>query len=83
MEINERIREFVVENCLFGDTSVDLTDDTALLDSGIIDSTGVIEMVFFISETFGLEVPAEDMLPENFNSIARLSAYIEQRIPVG
>ncbi len=81
MEIKERIREFIVENCLFGDTSVDLTDDTALLDTGIIDSTGVIELVLFISENFGLEVPAEDMLPENFNSIARLHAYLEPRIP--
>lgn len=81
MAIKERIHAFIVDNCLFGDTSVALNDDTALLDSGIIDSTGVIELVLFVSEEFGLEVPAEDMLPENFNSISRLANYIEQRVP--
>lgn len=82
MEIKERIREFIVANCLFGDTSYDLTDDTALLDTGIIDSTGVIELVLFVSDEFGLDVPPEDMLPENFNSIALLAGYVQQRVPV-
>ncbi|MEI8306836.1 MAG: acyl carrier protein [Chloroflexales bacterium] len=82
MEIKDRIREFIVANCLFGDTSTELNDDTALLDTGIIDSTGVIELVLFISEEFGLEIPAEDMLPNNFNSINRLSDYVQQRILV-
>ncbi|NTV99696.1 MAG: acyl carrier protein [Oscillochloris sp.] len=81
MEIKERIHAFIVDNCLFGDTSIELNEDTALLDSGIIDSTGVIELVLFVSEEFGIEVPAEDMLPENFNSINRLTNYIEQRVP--
>lgn len=82
VEIKERIREFIVSNCLFGDTSFDLRDDTALLDSGIIDSTGVIELVLFLSEAFGLDVPPEDMLPANFNSLGQLTSYVQQRIPV-
>ena len=80
METKERIREFIVVNCLFGDTSFDLRDDTALLDAGIIDSTGVIELVLFISEAFGLDVPPEDMLPEHFNSIECLTKYVQQRM---
>ncbi|MEI7645400.1 MAG: acyl carrier protein [Chloroflexales bacterium] len=79
MDIKERIHEFIVTNCLFGDTEYDLTDETPLLDSGIIDSTGVIELVLFVSEAFGIEVPAEDMLPENFNSITRLSNYVQMQ----
>lgn len=82
MEIKERVREFIVANCLFGDTNFPLSDDTALLESGIIDSTGVIELVLFISDEFGVEVPPEDMLPENLNSIACLASYIQQRIAV-
>lgn len=83
MEIKNRIRDFIIANCLFGDTSFELSDDTALLDAGIIDSTGVIELVLFVSDEFGLEVPPEDMLPENFNSIARLAGYVQQHLPVG
>lgn len=82
MEIKDRIHEFVVANCLFGDTSYELNDDTALLDTGIIDSTGVIELVLFVSDEFGIDVPPEDMLPEHFNSIARLASYVQQRVPV-
>jgi acyl carrier protein len=82
MEVKERIRAFIVTNCLFGDTSFALSDDTPLLEAGIIDSTGVIELVLFVSEAFGVEVPPEDMLPSNFNSIACLTHYIQQCLMV-
>lgn len=82
MDISERITQFIVDNFLFGDTSITFTPDKALLDSGILDSTGVIELVLFLSDEFGLEVPPEDMLPQYFNTIASLTAYVQQRIPV-
>ncbi len=77
MDIRERIRDFILSNFLIPELKVPLDDDTPLLESGILDSTGVMELVLFVGEEFGIEVPAEDLLPENFDSINVLANYIQ------
>ena len=67
---------------LFGDTTVDLADHVSLIDAGIIDSTGVLELVGFVENTFGLTVADADIVPANFDSIGRLAAYIEAKTSV-
>ena len=56
-----------------------LGDDDSLLDSGIVDSLGILEIVSFLSETFAIEVSDEDLVPENFQSVATLVDFIERR----
>ncbi len=76
MQRTERIREFVRKTFF---VSGPLRDDDSLLDHGIIDSTGVLEVVAFVETEFGVRVLDEEMLPENLDSIANIAAYVERK----
>ena len=74
----EKIRDFVVENFLFGESN-GLKDDTSFLDEGIIDSTGILELVNFCEEEFSISVEDEELVPENLDSINNVVAYLESK----
>lgn len=73
------IRSFIIQNYLFDDADASLPDDASLLNQGIIDSTGVLDLILFAEETFGIEVADEDVTPENFDSISRVAAYVQSK----
>ncbi|MDY7031609.1 MAG: acyl carrier protein [Thermodesulfobacteriota bacterium] len=75
----EKIRDFVVENFLFGESN-GLKDETSFLDEGIIDSTGILELVNFCEEEFSISVEDEELVPENLDSINNVVAYLENKI---
>jgi acyl carrier protein len=77
-EIKTKIREFIVESFLFG-TANGLQDETSFLEEGIIDSTGVLELVTFLEENFKIQVDDEELIPENLDSINNVAAYLEQK----
>jgi len=78
-EIKEKIRAFVVENFLFGEEG-DLKEDTSFLEEGIIDSTGVLELVDFLEEEFEINIDDEELVPENLDSLNNVTAYLERKI---
>ena len=78
-EIKAKIREFIVENFLYGEDN-DLDDDTSFLGEGIIDSTGILELVGFLEETFEIEVDDDELLPENLDSLDNVTAYMERKM---
>lgn len=75
-QARHRIRQYILENLMFSDDPSQLPDDVSLLDRGIIDSTGVLEVVMFIEEAFGMKVRDSDLLPENFDSVARIADFV-------
>jgi acyl carrier protein len=75
MEVTDAIRKFITTNFYVADAS-QLADDTSLLDSGVIDSTGVLEVIAFLEAQFGVQVADEDMLPDNLDSIAKIRAFV-------
>ena len=75
MEHKQAIREFIVENFLFGEAN-GLEEETSFLENGIIDSTGILELVTYLEETFGIEVEDEELVPENLDSIANVVEYL-------
>ena len=77
-EVKAKVREFIVENFLFGSTD-GLKDDTSFLDEGIIDSTGVLELVSFIETEFSIQVEDDELIPENLDSIDNIAAYLERK----
>ena len=79
MDIKEQIRAFVTSNFYVADPSA-LEDGASLLDRGIIDSTGVLEVIFFIEETFGFKVEYSEMLPENLESIDRIANFVARKM---
>ena len=78
-ELKDKIRTFVVENFLFGNNQ-NLEDTTSFLEEGIIDSTGVLELVGFIEEEFSIIVEDEELIPENLDSICNVTAYLEKKM---
>jgi acyl carrier protein len=73
------IRDYVIDNFLFGDAN-GLKDDTSFLDEGIVDSTGIIELVAFVEKSFNIEVEDDDIVPENFDSIANIAGFLEKKL---
>jgi len=80
MSEKAKLREFILENFVTGLEADELNDDDSFLDQGIIDSTGVLEMVGFIEETYNITVEDDEVLPENFDSINNLDAYIARKL---
>ena len=72
---SEQIRNFLVSNFYVSDVKA-LVNDTSLLDQGIVDSTGVLEVIGFIEETFGIIVEDSELLPENLDSIQGIAQYV-------
>lgn len=73
------IRKFVIENFLFGDDK-GLENNASFLEEGIIDSTGVLELVNFIEETYRVTVDDEELIPENLDSINNVAVYLERKL---
>ena len=79
MDNSVKVREFVVENFLFGDGKA-LKDDTSFMEEGIIDSTGILELVFFLEETFGFSVEDDELVPDNMDSLKNIAQYIDRKL---
>jgi acyl carrier protein len=77
MNIKKTIRKYILENLLFTEDESELQDDESFLDGGIIDSTGVMEIILFIEESFGFSVNDEEMLPANLDSVNNLATFIQ------
>lgn len=76
MPIETLIRAYILENFLFSDDDSQLQNDASFLEEGIVDSTGVLELVMFVEETFDVTVEDEEILPENFDSVTQLARYV-------
>jgi acyl carrier protein len=73
------IRNFIVATFLFGQGGDQIADGDSLLDKGVIDSTGVLELVNFIGEKFGIKVADEELTADNFDSIRKLAAFVQRK----
>jgi len=78
-ELKSKVKQFVVQNFLFGNAE-GLNENTSFIDEGIIDSTGVMEMITFLEETFAIKVEDEELVPENLDSIDNVAAFLERKM---
>jgi len=74
----QQIRQFVLSNFYVADPAA-LVDSASLLEAGIVDSTGVLEIITFLEDTFGIQVADEEMVPENLDAVERLVAYVKRK----
>lgn len=75
----QQIKAFIDENFLFGH-SMEIGDADSFLENGIIDSTGILELIAFLGREYGITVHDEEMIPENLDSIDRVSAYVLRKL---
>ena len=80
MNVKVKIRNFIIENFLFEQNHDELRNDASFLDEGIIDSTGMLELVSFIEETYGIHVEDEELVPENLDSVNNVVSFIERKL---
>ena len=79
MNYLDTIRNYIIENFLFGDAS-QLEEDTSFIESGIIDSTGILELITFIEETYDIRIEDEELVPENLDSLKDVIRFVEKKI---
>ena len=79
MTIKEQLKDYIARNLLFSDNGFKYADDDSFLEEGIVDSIGVLELVAFVDETFGVEVEDHEVTPDNFDSVNKLTAYVQSK----
>ena len=79
MSNRQKIRDYILRNYLFSDDQSALEDDVSLMETGLIDSTGVLEIIMFLEDEFGVGVQDEEMVPENLDSVSRIVAFVERK----
>lgn len=81
--IRQQIHEFIRASFLFDGSGEALRDDASLMEEGIVDDTGLLEVVLFLEEAWGITVNRDDLVPENLDSVNALAAYVSGRIARG
>jgi acyl carrier protein len=76
MDTKAAIRRFIADNLMFSSNGFQLDDDVSFLEEGVVDSLGVMELVVFVEEQFGVQVADEEVTPEYFDSVNRLANYV-------
>lgn len=82
-DIKQQIIDFITNNFLFDDAQASIGEKDSLLETGVIDSTGVLELIAFIEETYGIQVEDEEIIPENLDTILDITYFIEQKLTQG
>lgn len=78
-DIKKKLKIFIIGKFLLGDSSKVPEDDDSFLEEGIIDSTGVLELVGFIEETFKITIEDEELVPDNLDSLNKLTSFIKKK----
>jgi acyl carrier protein len=79
MSTNSEIKTFILQNYLFTDDQSVLSEDDSLIQKGIVDSTGMLELVNHLEDTYGFKVADEEMVPENLDSVSNIVRFIERK----
>jgi acyl carrier protein len=80
MDHRQQVRQFVLSNFLFTDDDKALVDADSLIRNGVVDSTGILELIGFLEETHGFRVSPEEMVPANFDSIDTISVFVARKL---
>lgn len=80
--VEEIVDEFIVANFLFGDTDKRLSNDDSFLEQGVIDSTGILELVSFLETTYSIKIAEHELVPENLDSIGKVAKFVSRKTAV-
>jgi acyl carrier protein len=80
MSVHDRIREFILENFLFTSDESALSDDVSLTQGGVITSTGILELLVFLEETWRVDLRDDELTLENLDSVNRIAAFVERKL---
>lgn len=78
--VASEIRAFIVGNFLFGQDGDGFTEDQSLLETGIVDSTGLLELVSFVEQRYGISIADRELVPENLDSLRNISRFVARKL---
>lgn len=81
MDARQAVPHYIVENILFGDGEK-LDDSASFQETGLVDSTGFLELIAFVEETFDITMTDEEVVPENFDSVERIATFVHKKLEV-
>ena len=79
MSIEQQVREYILENLLFTSDNATLANDDSFLEKGIIDSTGILELIFFLEQQFEIKVHDTELVPENLDSVNKIVTFVQKK----
>jgi len=79
MSIEQQVREYILENLLFTSDNATLANDDSFLEKGIIDSTGILELIFFLEQQFEIKVYDTELVPENLDSVNKIVTFVQKK----
>jgi acyl carrier protein len=79
MTAENKIRNYILENYLFTDDQSALVNGDSFLDKGILDSTGILEVIYFLEDDFGIKIEDEEMIPENLDSVNNILSFLKRK----
>lgn len=80
MALNNELRQFVIDNFMYGKPYKGFADDDSFIQRGIIDSTAVMELIAFLEERYRIKLQDRDLIPDNFDSVNKLARFVESRL---
>ena len=80
MPIEEMLRTYIADNILFSNNGYPFTDSDSFLENGIVDSTNILELVMFVEEEFGITTDDNEIIPDNFDSVSKLSRFTRSKM---
>lgn len=80
-DVKQKVWNFILDNFLMGSETA-ISDEASFMDSHIIDSTGFLELIMFVEETFGIRVSNSEMVPENLDSLNAIDSYMKRKLSV-
>ncbi len=80
MEIQREIREFVVDNFLFGQSDESFSNGDSFLEKGLIDSMGILTLVEFVRDKYLISIEDEELIPENWDSVQRIARFVQDKL---
>jgi acyl carrier protein len=78
-KISNELKQYIYDNILMGEDEEELSDDASLLDMGVLDSTGVLELIAFVEKRYKIRVDDKDILPENFESLKNIENFLTKK----
>ena len=79
MSVENRIRDYILENYLFTNDQNMLNSSDSFLQKNVLDSTGMLEVIYFLEDEFGIKVQDDEMIPENLDSVNRIVAFLGKK----
>lgn len=80
MSIESQIKDYIARNLIFSSDGFNYSDNASFLEEGIVDSQGVMELLLFVEDTFGISVDDQEITPDNFDSVSRLAHFIRSKL---